>query len=105
MILLILVILLNLPRKSLFNTFVGVNGIYGLKLLRKTEAHLECMMKTTGIDVLEKQLNEHLMADIGRGVFFGRSKDSNQNTDIFSNYHNFIPKLISMIQHGLLPKS
>ena len=85
------------PRKSLFNTFIGVNGIYGLKLLRKTEVHLESIIKTAGIELLEKQLNEHMMADIGRGVLNSRKK---QNSDMFSSYYCFIPKLTSMLRNG-----
>ena len=91
-------------RKSLFNTFVGVNGIYGLKLLRKTEVHLENMIKTTGSDVLDKQLNAHMMVDIGRGMHVSREKGLGQNTDIFSNYYFFIPRFLSIIQNGVLPK-
>ena len=62
------------------------------------------MIKTTGSDVLDKQLNAHMMADIGRGMPVSREKGSEQNTDIFSNYYFFIPRFLSIIQNGVLPK-
>ena len=71
-------------------------------LLNLTELHLANMVKLANLEELEKDLNVHMLADMGRSVVAKDKVGSVQgNIDSLSKHYFFIPKLVSMIQNAV----
>lgn len=89
---------------TFLRAFLGVSGSgrYGVYLLNLTELHLTNMVKLANLEELEKELNSHMLADMGRSVVTKNEVGSVQgNIDSLSKHYFFIPKLVSMIQNAV----